>query len=204
MLLVLAAGHVIAIEASSMALVCRQMVASLGLSDRVTVVNARIEDLTSTALPGLPDGQDSADVIVSEWMGTGLVGEGMLDSVLLARDRWLVPGGRLLPSTARMFVCGWQHAATAELLRLGLGPAAGMLSEKLLEEWRGRPMLTSLPANSVCSGSVCVADLDLTTVPLDGGLDEIISQRSLELTVDGESEEVRISFPSSMCIDCLC
>jgi hypothetical protein len=108
-------------------------------------------------------------------MGTGLLGEGMFDSVLRARDLWLRydscernsqpplsqfssraienrhlprqardehkghggrfcrPGGRLLPSTARMFITGWQHPATAELLRLGLGPGAALLSERLLE-----------------------------------------------------------------------
>jgi hypothetical protein len=32
-----------------------------------------------------------------------------------------------------MFITGWQHPATAELLRLGLGPGAALLSERLLE-----------------------------------------------------------------------
>ena len=37
------------------------------------------------------------DVIISEWMGYALLYESMLDSVLHARDKWLVPGGVMLP-----------------------------------------------------------------------------------------------------------
>jgi protein arginine N-methyltransferase 3 len=33
------------------------------------------------------------DIIISEWMGYFLLFEAMLDSVLVARDRWLAPGG---------------------------------------------------------------------------------------------------------------
>ncbi|KAJ3138110.1 hypothetical protein HDU90_001589 [Geranomyces variabilis] len=36
---------------------------------------------------------DSVDTIVSEWMGYFLLYEGMLDSLLTARDRWLAPDG---------------------------------------------------------------------------------------------------------------
>ena len=42
----------------------------------------------------------SIDVLVSEWMGYCLLYESMLSSVLFARDRWLKPGGAILPDTA--------------------------------------------------------------------------------------------------------
>lgn len=44
-----------------------------------------MEDIT------LPDGITQVDVIVSEWMGYALLYESMLDSVLIARDRFLRP-----------------------------------------------------------------------------------------------------------------
>lgn len=44
----------------------------------------------------------SVDVLVSEWMGYCLLYESMLSSVLYARDRWLKPGGAILPDTATM------------------------------------------------------------------------------------------------------
>ena len=46
------------------------------------------------------------DVIVSEWMGYALLFESMLDSVLAARDKWLKPGGAVLPDLARIYVAG--------------------------------------------------------------------------------------------------
>lgn len=42
----------------------------------------------------------SVDVLLSEWMGYCLLYESMLSSVLLARDKWLKPGGAILPDTA--------------------------------------------------------------------------------------------------------
>lgn len=45
------------------------------------------------------------DVIVSEWMGYMLLFEGMLESVLWARDHLLVTGGRLMPDACSMSVC---------------------------------------------------------------------------------------------------
>ena len=44
----------------------------------------------------------SLDVLLSEWMGYCLLYESMLSSVLFARDRWLKPGGAILPDTATM------------------------------------------------------------------------------------------------------
>ena len=44
----------------------------------------------------------SIDVLLSEWMGYCLLYELMLSSVLLARDRWLKPGGAIIPDTANM------------------------------------------------------------------------------------------------------
>ncbi|XP_059058167.1 protein arginine N-methyltransferase 3 [Achroia grisella] len=41
---------------------------------------------------------EKVDIIVSEWMGYFLLFEGMLDSVIYARDNYLKPGGLLLPN----------------------------------------------------------------------------------------------------------
>lgn len=40
------------------------------------------------------------DIIVSEWMGFYLLHEGMLDSVIFARDNFLKPGGSIFPDSA--------------------------------------------------------------------------------------------------------
>lgn len=44
------------------------------------------------------------DIIVSEWMGYFLLYESMLDTVLLARDKYLAPGGLMFPDTAYLYL----------------------------------------------------------------------------------------------------
>lgn len=38
----------------------------------------------------LPDGVEKVDIIISEWMGYCLFYESMLNTVIYARDKWLV------------------------------------------------------------------------------------------------------------------
>jgi type I protein arginine methyltransferase len=47
---------------------------------------------------------DKVDIIISEWMGYFLLYESMLDSVLFARDKWLRPGGLMMPDRAKLVV----------------------------------------------------------------------------------------------------
>lgn len=64
----------------------------------VEVVHGMIEDLEKS----ISIKPHSLDVLLSEWMGYCLLYESMLSSVLFARDRWLKPGGAILPDTATM------------------------------------------------------------------------------------------------------
>jgi len=44
------------------------------------------------------------DIIISEWMGYFLLYESMLDTVLLARDKYLKPKGLIFPDTATLYL----------------------------------------------------------------------------------------------------
>ncbi|XP_034236970.1 protein arginine N-methyltransferase 6 [Thrips palmi] len=87
------AKKVYAIEASNLAELMKEVVKENKLTDQIEVIQSRVEDVE------LPDGQ-KADVLVSEWMGFYLLHEGMLDSVLNARDRLLKEGGLMFPDKA--------------------------------------------------------------------------------------------------------
>jgi hypothetical protein len=54
---------------------------------------------------------DKVDIIVSEWMGYFLFYESMLDTVLYARDKWLVPGGHIFPDQATLSLCAIEDGA---------------------------------------------------------------------------------------------
>ena len=60
------------------------------------MIRGKVEDIT------LPNGITQVDIIISEWMGYALLYESMLDSVLAARDRFLRPGGVMVPSQCKM------------------------------------------------------------------------------------------------------
>lgn len=86
------ARRVYAVERTHMAYLTQRVIASNGFEDRIQVIQA---DAAEVALP------EKVDVIVSEWLGTIGVDENMLAAVLSARDRWLKPGGLMLPKTVR-------------------------------------------------------------------------------------------------------
>ncbi|XP_032384978.1 protein arginine N-methyltransferase 2 [Etheostoma spectabile] len=86
-------SEVYAVEASSMAEYTRQLVKQNGCEQVVTVLQGRAEEIE------LPK---QVDVLVSEWMGNCLLFEFMVESVLLARDRWLKEGGVMWPSSAAL------------------------------------------------------------------------------------------------------
>jgi protein arginine N-methyltransferase 1 len=50
------------------------------------------------------------DIIISEWMGYFLMYESMLDTVLYARDKWLRPGGLLLPDRCTLSLVAIEDA----------------------------------------------------------------------------------------------
>ncbi|KAI8084389.1 S-adenosyl-L-methionine-dependent methyltransferase [Gilbertella persicaria] len=62
----------------------------------ITCIRGKIEEIQ------LPVPQ--VDIIISEWMGYFLLFEAMLDSVLVARDRWLAPQGIMAPSQTRILM----------------------------------------------------------------------------------------------------
>jgi hypothetical protein len=66
------------------------------LKDTVKIMNCLAEE---APLDGI-----IANVIVSEWMGSFLLSERMLPSVLAVRDKTLQTGGFLIPCTARIII----------------------------------------------------------------------------------------------------
>jgi SAM-dependent methyltransferase len=74
-----------------------QIVAKNGFSELIDVVNMR-----SDLLDGDTDLSELADVIVTEIVDCGLVGEGILPTLRHAREHLLKPGGSIIPRAARV------------------------------------------------------------------------------------------------------
>ncbi|XP_031497788.1 probable histone-arginine methyltransferase CARM1 isoform X2 [Nymphaea colorata] len=88
------AKHVYAIEASDMVDYARQLISGNPLLEqRITVVKGKVEEVE------LPE---KADILISEPMGTLLVNERMLESYVIARDRFLTSDGKMFPTLGRI------------------------------------------------------------------------------------------------------
>lgn len=78
------AAKVLSVDNSDIIEKARKNITENGFQDVITLYRGKIEEIK------LPC---KVDIIISEWMGYFLLYEAMLDSVLVARDRFLAPGG---------------------------------------------------------------------------------------------------------------
>ncbi len=82
------AARVYAVERTTVAVMAQDLVSANGFGEIVRVIQGDVADVE------LPE---PVDVIVSEWLGGFGIDEGMLAPVITARDRWLRPGGVMIP-----------------------------------------------------------------------------------------------------------
>ncbi|HET6452807.1 MAG TPA: 50S ribosomal protein L11 methyltransferase [Armatimonadota bacterium] len=112
---------VYAVERTQTAELAERIVSDNRLSDRIRVIK---EDMESVELP------EQVDVIVSEWLGGYGIDENLLPVIVRARDRWLKPGGIMIPST----VSSW------------IAPAYDAELEKDIQFWTQEPYGVDLAA----------------------------------------------------------
>ncbi len=112
------ARRVYCVEPEDVISVCRELAERNGVADRVVVLQGTMESLE------LPE---RVDVIVSVLTGNFLVTEDLLPALFLARDRYLKPGGALIPSAGVMEAVPVEapdfhrkHVASWSETRLGL------------------------------------------------------------------------------------
>ena len=147
---------VYAIERSPISHFAKTLIAANGLDDKITVIGSDVRQVT------LPE---KVDVIVSEWMGVFGNDDDMLQPLLVARDRWLKPDGRLIPERVRILLAPiWEPALHREIRfwrsRL-FGVDLGPIAERTTNEVVGRHH--SLSMRNVMAEPICLADIDLHT-----------------------------------------
>jgi SAM-dependent methyltransferase len=108
------AAHVTTCEANpQLAALAREVIELHELSHVITVVPKLSNDL----VVGL-DLPRRADLIVSEIVDCGLIGEGLLPAVRHARRHLLADGGRLLPASSRVLGCLVESEVVTRLNRV--------------------------------------------------------------------------------------
>jgi SAM-dependent methyltransferase len=89
------AARVYAVEQTSVAVLAQQLAAANRVEEIVRVIHGDVLDI---------EPPERVDVVVSEWLGGFGIDEGMLVPVIAARDRWLKPGGVMIPHSVTAWV----------------------------------------------------------------------------------------------------
>jgi histone-arginine methyltransferase CARM1 len=92
------AAKVYAIEASNMAESARTLIEANGYQHIIEVIQSKIEDIPDTMIG------KTVDVIVSEPLGTFLLNERMLETYVIAREKFLKEGGKMFPASAHFCI----------------------------------------------------------------------------------------------------
>jgi 16S rRNA G966 N2-methylase RsmD len=101
------AKRVYAVEWATVARFARKLVRSNDPEGRIRIIHADVTRVTP---------RERVDLIVSEWLGGVGIDENYLRPLLVARDRWLKPNGRILPERVTTLMAPvWDGALHNEL-----------------------------------------------------------------------------------------
>ncbi|CAD7696953.1 unnamed protein product [Ostreobium quekettii] len=194
------ARKVYAVEATSMAKFARELAIGNKCEDVIEVIQGTIETVT------LPE---KVDIIISEWMGYFLLRESMLDSVLVARDKFLKPDGALYPSHARMYfspiespgASAWQgeyqgamegwHSflhAMSSLYDVDLGCLTNEFNKEQADYYLQTAQWTDVHPAQMLGPPVCFKEYDLLTVTLEELKKPVSAAFTLDVVAGGPVE----------------
>ncbi|ORX45302.1 S-adenosyl-L-methionine-dependent methyltransferase [Hesseltinella vesiculosa] len=126
------------------------------LDQIITFVRGKVEEIE------LPVKQ--VDIIVSEWMGYFLLFEAMLDSVLVARDRWLAPSGILAPSHCRILLAGLDDDSWRDSKMNFWNDVYGFKMTAMKQPVMNEAIVDFFNANSIVTDVVPLKDLYLQNI----------------------------------------
>ncbi|KAK7462145.1 hypothetical protein VKT23_007748 [Stygiomarasmius scandens] len=170
------AKRVYAVDASPVGLKAEEIVRLNNLDHVIKVIRGKIEDVQ---LPFDEGEEKGVDIIISEWMGYALLYESMLDSVLVAKERFLKKDGRVVVGENGEAIQGSVMVPSECRMMFGLCDASEIKKERV-DWWNDvygfdmSPMSTDIYNEAVIdvvgphtllSAPACVKDLHIQTLP---------------------------------------
>ncbi|XP_049886336.1 protein arginine N-methyltransferase 3 [Pectinophora gossypiella] len=126
---------------------------------------------------------EKVDIIVSEWMGYFLLFEGMLDSVIYARDNYLKPGGLLLPNKCNISLVANGDVDTHKKLIEFWSDVYGYKMNCMKSEVVREASIDIVGSKHILSQSCVVKEIDINTCTTD--VMDFTSEFKLPITRDG-------------------
>eukprot|EP00088_Acartia_fossae_P056829 TRINITY_DN6622_c0_g1_i2.p1 TRINITY_DN6622_c0_g1~~TRINITY_DN6622_c0_g1_i2.p1 ORF type:complete len:588 (-),score=142.04 TRINITY_DN6622_c0_g1_i2:598-2361(-) len=153
------AEKVVGVDCSDIIYQAMDIVRENKLTEKVELVKGRLEE---TKLP-----VEKFNYIISEWMGYFLLYEGMLDSVIAARDKLLAEGGMILPNRCTISMVALSDPARYSRLisfwENVYGYKMTCMRNPILEEAN----VEIVPGEAVASAPATVLDLDINTCTVE-------------------------------------
>ncbi|KDE06451.1 hypothetical protein MVLG_03235 [Microbotryum lychnidis-dioicae p1A1 Lamole] len=144
------AKKVYAVDASNVVYKAQRSIKANGLSEVITVIRGKIEDLE------IPE---KVDIIVSEWMGYCLLYECMLDSVLSARDRFMKPTGLMVPSQTSIMLALFSGSAMVDDRVKFWDNVYGFDMSAMKEEIKDDALIDVVDGKEVVSDTIAISDI---------------------------------------------
>ncbi|KAI5481118.1 protein arginine N-methyltransferase 3 [Pseudohyphozyma bogoriensis] len=149
------AKKVYAVDASNVAFKAERNIKENGLDGIITVVKGKVEQI---------DIPEKVDVIVSEWMGYFLLYECMLDSVLVAKERFMRPGGLMVPSQTSIMLSLFAGESLVKDRITFWENVYGFKMPAMAEEIYDDALIDVVNAGDVVSNEVSLIDIVTGTV----------------------------------------
>ncbi|KAL2876785.1 Ribosomal protein arginine N-methyltransferase rmt3 [Colletotrichum sp. CLE4] len=153
------AKQVFAVDKSDIIDKARENVFNNGLTDKVTCIRGRVEDIS------LP--VDQVDIIISEWMGYCLLYEAMMNSVLIARDRFLKPDGLIAPSISTIWVAPVSDPEYITDFVTFWDDVYGFDMKSMKEGIYDEARIELMPEDCICGTPSQISYIDLHTVKIE-------------------------------------
>lgn len=145
------------------------------LEETITLIKGRLED---TNLP-----EEKYDIILSEWMGYFLLFEGMLDTVIYARDNHLKEGGLILPNRCNISLVGCCDKDRYDSLINFWDDVYGFSMKCMKSEVVVEPNIETVPSDKIISKPFVLTEIDLKTCTTQ--VCDFTSNFKLEIFKDG-------------------
>merc|ERR1711902_455252 len=150
------AAKVIGVDMSSIVDYAKKIVADNGLSDKVTIIRGKIDEIV---LP-VP----KVDIIISEWMGYCLFYESMLDSVLFARDKWLADDGLMFPDRATLYITAIEDRQYKDDKINWWDDVYGFDMSSIRKVALTEPIVDVVDRNQVVTNNCLIREIDIQTI----------------------------------------
>jgi len=152
------ARKVYGIDYSDIISTAQQIVKDNHMEDVVTLIKGKVEEVV------LPE---KVDIIISEWMGYCLFYESMLNSVIVARDKWLKPDGIILPDKATLILTAIEDADYKEDKISFWDNVYGFDMSCIKQMAIQEPLVDTVDNNQVMTTAAKLLTVDIHTVKIE-------------------------------------